>query len=196
MQSTTTVAVPPSQEKPTMPSRFSKPHIMFTVIISKLVMNSTNRFLTPFVAFFSDSMDISVEKFTVALLAVGEVASLLSLSLSKHAAKLEPGTLVGVCHVFAGFFNLAVLLLPDTLSSTWALVSMCLLRLGFGTCYNLSLSAIQSSLASNVDPERQGRITGIVEVSWTLASASFAAVGILLTEAGWKGPFVVNGGEE
>mmetsp|Transcript_31788 Transcript_31788/g.63053 ORF Transcript_31788/g.63053 Transcript_31788/m.63053 type:complete len:427 (+) Transcript_31788:179-1459(+) len=174
-------------------SRFTKPHILLLVVLSKLVMNSTNRFLTPFVAFFSEGMGISVEKFTVALLAVGEVASLLSLSISKHAAKLEPGTLAAICYFFAGLFNLAVLLLPDTLVSTWALVTMCLLRLGFGTCYNLSLSAIQSSLASNVDPEWQGRITGIVESSWTLASASFAAVGILLNKAGWKGPFVLNG---
>ena len=177
----------------TTSNKFTRPQNLLMVVFCKLVMNSTTRFLHPFVAFFAEDMDISVEKFTVSLLAVGEVASLISLSISKHAAKLESGTLAGLCHFLAGLFNLAVLLLPTTLNSNWSLGMMCFLRLGFGSCYNLALGAIQSSLASNVNFEQQGKFTGITESSWTLASLSFAAVGVLLTKAGWKAPFAVNG---
>ena len=64
---------------------FTKPFTVFVVIFYKMVFNSTIRFLTPFVAYFSEDMDISVEKFSLSILLVGEVSSVFALSIAGRA---------------------------------------------------------------------------------------------------------------
>jgi len=172
---------------------FTKPFTVFVVIFYKMVFNSTIRFLTPFVAYFSEDMDISVEKFSLSILLVGEASSVFALSIASRASKIESKKLALICGAGAGLSNVIVLALPATLKEDWSLVLLCFFRLLFGICFNLMNSCIQSSLVNNVPPAQVGKMTGIVESAWTLSAFSFAIVGLLLKVFGWKGPFVVNG---
>ncbi|GMH48177.1 hypothetical protein TL16_g07064 [Triparma laevis f. inornata] len=183
----------PKPDSHTKPNPFMKPVTLFTVIFSKLVFNSTIRFLTPFVAYFSEDMDISVEKFSLTILLIGEASSIFALGISRKASKLETKKLALICCINAGLANVLVLALPSTLKEDWSLIILCAFRLWFGIFFNLMNSCIQSSLVNNVSPTHVGKMTGIVESSWTLGAFTFALVGVLLKVFGWKGPFVVNG---
>jgi predicted MFS family arabinose efflux permease len=71
-----------------------------------------------------------------------------------------------------------------------SLVLLCILRLTFGVAFNLFTSTIQSSISQNSPLATQGRTTGMVETSWTLAAVTFVLHGFMIKEYGWKAPFV------
>jgi predicted MFS family arabinose efflux permease len=171
---------------------FSSPLVLIIAILPKLFMNSTIRFLFPFAAFLAEDMGISVGLFSVTVLVAGEVASPIALLLSKPASKLGAPLLATLGLCLAVLANVAVMALPDTLGNA-SLAVLCVMRLTFGVAFNLMTSAIQSSIASNTPLNMQGRTTGLVESSWTLAAVSFVFHGILIKNYGWKAPFVCNG---
>ena len=163
-----------------------------SLIATKTILNSTIRFLFPFVIFFAESMNISQTKFALTILIAAEISSVVAPPCSQLASRYSNKRICTISTFAAGLTCLLNLCFPlDLGSNNFALAGVFVLRIGFGINFNLINSAIQSSVASNVLLKDHGKITGIVESSWTIGGFSFSVIGWLLARYGWKGPFLL-----
>jgi len=138
-------------------------------------------------------MGMTVVDFSSSVLVAAEVSALVATLLSSWVSHIGSTRICTLCCVIGGLSNIGVIFLPAKIDSTNLLIVLCILRLIYGVTFNLLNSSVQSSVVHNVEESKIGKITGIVESSWTMGAVSFVAVGEILSVYGWKGPFVVNG---
>ena len=166
---------------------------LLACIAAKSIMNSTCRFLFPFVVFFATDMGVSITLFSSTVLIAAEISSVFAPFMGYFFSRHQtPHVVISLCTFVSSIACLLNGLFPPKLSFG-LLFAVFSLRLLFGAFYNLINSSVQACVASHVPPTEHGRLTGLVESSWTIGGFSFIVHGAVLRTFGWRGPFVVNG---
>ncbi len=154
--------------------------------LSRLVINTSRRFLYPFAPALSRGLGVPLTSVT-SLIALNQVTGLLSPLFGPLSDRrgYRVTMLTGLGLLAAGM--LAAGLLP-----VYAMVAAGIF-LG-GLTKALYDPALQAYVGERVTYERRGLVIGLIEMSWAGAAlVGIPLVGLLIDRLGWRSPFIALG---
>jgi len=161
--------------------------IIITSTLSRVVLNTSRRFVYPFAPVISRGFGISITAVT-SVIALNQATSCLSLFTSYIADKTGYRTmmLTGLLILVAGMLIAGAFPVYYSL-----LLGMFLCGLG----KNLFDPAIQAYISERVPFTRRGFVMGIMETSWSGATLiGIPVIGLLIDRAGFRSPFFLLAG--
>ncbi len=161
--------------------------IIAAAAVSRSVINTSNRFIYPFAAFFSRGLGVPLTAVT-SIIALNQATAIIGLFTSHLGDKrgYKRMMLSGLILLSAG------MAFAGALPTYYTLIIALFLS---GLCKNLFDPAIQAYVARRISYKRRGMVVGILEMSWAAATlGGIPAIGILINEFGWRSPFFALAG--
>lgn len=161
--------------------------IIITSTLSRIVLNTSRRFVYPFAPVISRGFGISITAVT-SVIALNQATSCLSLFTSYIADKTGYRTmmLTGLLILVAGMLIAGAFPVYYSL-----LLGMFLCGLG----KNLFDPAIQAYISERVPYTRRGFVMGIMETSWAGSTLiGIPVIGLLIDRFGFRSPFFLLAG--
>jgi predicted MFS family arabinose efflux permease len=156
--------------------------IIVTSTISRVVLNTSRRFVYPFAPVISRGLGVPITAVTSAI-AVNQATSCLSLFTSHLADRTGYRIMM--------LSGLGVLVAGMLLAGAFPFYYSFLIGMflcGFGK--NLFDPAIQAYISDRVPYEKRGFVMGIMETSWAGSTLiGVPAIGFLIDRAGFRSPF-------
>ncbi len=156
--------------------------IVATSTITRIVINTSRRFVYPFAPAISRGLGIPMSHVT-SVIAVNQATSIFALFASHLADRkgYRIMMLSGLGLVVAGMLLAGAV--PVYLS---LLAGMFLCGLG----KNVFDPAVQAYVSNRVPYSRRGLVIGIMEISWAGSTLiGIPLIGVLIGKAGWRSPF-------
>lgn len=161
--------------------------IIIISTLSRVVLNTSRRFIYPFAPVISRGLGVSMTAVTSAI-AVNQATSSLSIFTSHIADRTgyRAMMLSGLGALVAG------MLIAGAFPVYYSfLVGMFLCGLG----KNLFDPAIQAYVSERVSYGKRGFVMGIMEMSWAGSTLiGIPVIGVLIDRAGWRSPFFLLAG--
>ena len=161
--------------------------IIVTSTISRVILNTSRRFVYPFAPVISRGLGVPITAITSAI-AVNQATSCLSLFTSYVADRTGYRVMMlsGLGVLVAG------MLLAGAFPVYYSFV-IGMFLCGFGK--NLFDPAIQAYISDRVPYEKRGFVMGIMETSWAGSTLiGVPAIGFLIDRAGFRSPFFLLAG--
>ncbi|MCK5541438.1 MAG: MFS transporter [Desulfobacterales bacterium] len=161
--------------------------IIVTSTISRIILNTSRRFVYPFAPVISRGLGVPITLVTASI-AVNQATSCLSIFTSYIADKTGYRVMMlsGLGVLVAGMLIAGAFPVYYSL-----LIGMFLCGLG----KNLFDPAIQAYVSERVPYNKRGFVMGIMETSWAGSTLiGVPAIGFLIDRAGWRSPFFLLAG--
>jgi len=153
----------------------------------RLIINTSKRFPYTFAVALSRGLGVPITGIT-SLIAINQATGILSPVFGPLGDRRGYRLMM-----LAGLGMLAVGMLAGGLVPVYGVILFALFMAGLGKSW--FDAAIQSYIGENVPYERRGLAIGVVEFSWAgSALVGIPFVGLLITQLGWRSPFLVLGG--
>ena len=154
---------------------------MFTT--SRLVVNTSQRMIYPFLAIFARGLNVEIGTISLAMavsMAAGAIGPFIAPVADRRGRKT--GILVGLLIFLIGM--LAASLFPSVTTFFIAII--------FGSLgNNVMLPAMQAYLGDHTPYEKRGFYLAIIELSWALSFILFVPLaGLILEKSTWNSPFI------
>lgn len=154
---------------------------------SRLLINTSRRFIYPFAPALSRGLDVPLTAFT-SIIAVNQFTGFLSLIFGPLADRWGHRSMMLLGLGVLGFGMLLGGLFP----SYWPVFVALLLA---GAAKSIYDPAILAFAGTRVPYERRGLAVGVLEMSWAGSSLlGIPLMGVLMDHWGWQVPFFVIGG--
>eukprot|EP00744_Colponema_vietnamica_P011269 GILI01015848.1.p1 GENE.GILI01015848.1~~GILI01015848.1.p1 ORF type:complete len:573 (+),score=84.95 GILI01015848.1:228-1721(+) len=141
------------------------------------------RFLSPFAIFLSTAFQMDLNSFAF-VIAFGEFFGIFALAVGPLTALVGSQVMI----LISSSMLLASLIMPLISTQYWWIL---LSRAFVGCGYRSLASAMQSYAGSHAFEGSSGKLTGLLECSWALASLlGMPVLGMLLERVGWKATFL------
>ncbi len=155
-----------------------------TFTLARLVVNTSQRMIYPFLAVFAGGMKVEIGTISLAMavsMASGAIGPFIAPVADRRGRKT--GMLIGMAIFIAGM--LAASLFPSVTTFFIAIICGSLGN-------NVTLPAMQAYLGDHTPYEKRGFYLAIIELSWALSFIAFVPLmGLILENSLWNVPFIV-----
>jgi MFS family permease len=151
-------------------------------VIIRLVFNTFNRMIYPFLSFFARGMGVDLRTISYAITTrslMGLIGPFLASVADSRGRKA--GMLIGTI-TFTAAISLVVLW-PTFITF---FITLSLAFIG----YLIFVASLQAYLGDQVSYEKRGKILGISEFAWSISAIiGLPLVGLIIARNGWMAPF-------
>jgi predicted MFS family arabinose efflux permease len=158
-----------------------------TATLSRLLLNTSRRFIYPFAPALSRGLGVPLPAIT-SLIALNQAAGLFSPVFGPLGDRWGYRVMM-----LAGLSMLAVGMTASGILPYYGVLVLAVLLAGLGK--SLYDPALQAYVGERVPYRRRGLVIGVIEFSWAGSSLiGIPLVGLLIDGWGWQAPFLVLGG--
>ncbi len=155
--------------------------------LSRLVMNTSRRFMYPFAPALSRGLAVPLTSIT-SLIAINQFTGILSPLFGPLSDRWGYRVMM-----MAGLGVVAVGMIAGGFLPWYGIILMALFMAGVGK--SIFDPALQAYVGERVPFERRGLVIGLIETSWAGASLiGIPLVGLAIQQWGWQSPFLILGG--